>query len=103
MANWISGAIKHPGALHKMLHVPAGEKIPASKMAAARHSKNPLERRRAALAKTLSGFHHGKGGPKKEEEGEKEDKNETRAQERAEEKNEADGKGGPKKCPTCGK
>lgn len=56
---WISGAIKHPGALHKMLHVPQGEKIPAKKMAAARHSSNPLERKRANLAKTLSHLHKG--------------------------------------------
>lgn len=59
--NWIAGAIKHPGALHKMLGVPQGQKIPASKLAAARKSSNPLMRRRAILAKTLSKF-HGKGG-----------------------------------------
>lgn len=50
---WIAGAIKHPGALHKSLGVPAGEKIPAKKLAKAEHSKNPLLRKRAALAKTL--------------------------------------------------
>lgn len=55
---WISGAIKHPGALHKALHVPAGEKIPAKKLAKAEHSKNPTLRKRANLAKTLKGFHH---------------------------------------------
>jgi hypothetical protein len=55
---WISGAIKHPGALHKSLHVPAGQKIPAKKLAKAEHSKNPLMRKRASLAKTLSHFHH---------------------------------------------
>ena len=63
MANWIAGAIKHPGALHKELHVPAGQKIPANKLAKASHSTNPTERKRAILAKTLSHFHHGKGGP----------------------------------------
>lgn len=51
--NWMSGAVKHPGALHKQLGVPQGQKIPASKLAAAAHSSNPLERRRAALAKTF--------------------------------------------------
>jgi len=54
--NWIKGAIKHPGALHKQLGVPAGKKIPAAKLAAAARSKNPTERRRANLAKTLKGM-----------------------------------------------
>jgi|SRR5208337_2056686 len=54
---WIQGAIKHPGALHKELHVPAGEKIPAKKLAKAAHSSNPTLARRANLAKTLGGFH----------------------------------------------
>lgn len=53
---WIAGAIKHPGALHKQLGVPAGKKIPAAKLAAAVRSKNPTERKRANLAKTLKGF-----------------------------------------------
>ena len=53
---WIQGAIKHPGALHKALHVPAGQKIPAAKLEKAAHSKNPTMRKRAALAKTLKGF-----------------------------------------------
>ncbi len=50
---WIAGAIKHPGALHRSLGVPQGEKIPASKMKAALHSRNPMTRKRAALAQTL--------------------------------------------------
>lgn len=54
---WISGAIKHPGALHRALHVPDGEKIPAKKLEKASHSDNPTMRRRAALAKTLKGMH----------------------------------------------
>jgi hypothetical protein len=53
---WISGAIKHPGALHKTLGVPAGKKIPAKKLEKAEHSKNPTTRKRAALAKTLKSF-----------------------------------------------
>lgn len=60
MANWIAGAIKHPGALHKELGVPEGKKIPAKKLAKASHSSNPTLRRRANLAKTLKGFHHGR-------------------------------------------
>ncbi len=51
--NWIKGAIKHKGALHKELGVPEGEKIPAKKLAQAAKSKNPTERKRANLAKTL--------------------------------------------------
>lgn len=54
--NWIAGAIKKPGALHKELGVPQGKKIPASKLKAAEHSKNPTERKRANLAETLKGF-----------------------------------------------
>lgn len=30
--NWIAGAIKHPGALHKDLGVPMGKKIPEGKL-----------------------------------------------------------------------
>ena len=56
--NWISGAIKKPGALHKQLGVPQGEKIPAKKLAVA--AKKPgKEGQRARLAKTLKGFHRG--------------------------------------------
>ena len=51
--NWISGAIKHKGALHKSLGVPAGEKIPEKKLEKAEHSKNPTLRKRANLAETL--------------------------------------------------
>lgn len=57
---FIANAIKHPGALHRHLGVPEGEKIPAEKLAAAQHSKNPTIRREASLAHTLSGFHHHK-------------------------------------------
>jgi hypothetical protein len=38
--------------------VPQGEKIPAAKLAKARHSENPRVRRMAGLAKTLKGMHH---------------------------------------------
>ena len=54
--NWIAGAIKHKGALHKELHVKEGEKIPEKKLEKAEHSKNPLEKKRANLAKTLKSF-----------------------------------------------
>lgn len=58
--HFIQNAIKHPGALHRHLGVPEGEKIPQSKLEAARNSINPTVRREAALAHTLSGFHHTK-------------------------------------------
>lgn len=57
--HWIQGAIKHKGALHKELGVPEGKAIPEKKLEKAAHSKSPLERRRAALAETLKGFHKG--------------------------------------------
>ena len=55
--HWIQGAIKHKGALHKELGVPQGQKIPAAKLAKAAKSSNPVERKRAAFAKELKGFH----------------------------------------------
>jgi hypothetical protein len=55
---WIAGAVKHPGALHKQLGVPQGEKIPEKKLSKAAHSSNPLLAKRAHLAQTLKGFHH---------------------------------------------
>lgn len=58
--NWIAGAIKHPGALHRELGVKEGEKIPARRLASA--AKKPgVEGRRARLAETLRGLHHKKG------------------------------------------
>lgn len=54
---WIAGAIRHPGALRKSLHVKEGEKIPAKKLEKAAHSDNPTLRRRAALAQTLKKLH----------------------------------------------
>jgi len=53
---WIAGAIKHPGALHKQLSVPQGQKIPKKKLAAAAGKGGKLGHR-ARLAQTLAGFH----------------------------------------------
>jgi len=50
---WIQGAIKHPGALRKSLHVKKGEKIPTKELKMAEHSRNALTRKRARLADTL--------------------------------------------------
>jgi len=55
--HWIAGAVKHPGALHRELHVPQGEKIPAKKLAKAAHSDNPKLAKRARLAETLKSLH----------------------------------------------
>ena len=56
MANWIKGAIKHPGALKKELGVKADEKIPAEKLKKAEHAKGK-EGRRARLAMLLEKMH----------------------------------------------
>ena len=52
---WIAGAIKHPGALHRELGVPQGQKIPAKKLAKAAKAGGKLGKR-ARLAQTLKGF-----------------------------------------------
>lgn len=55
---WIQEAIKKPGALRKSLGIKKGEKIPASKLKKAEHSKNPKTAKRARLAETLKRMHH---------------------------------------------
>jgi hypothetical protein len=53
--DWISGAIKRPGALHKALGVPKGTKIPAGKLAKAAATGGRVGKE-ARLAETLKGF-----------------------------------------------
>ncbi len=53
---WIQGAIKKPGALHKQLGVPMGEKIPEKKIQAAEKKGGKLGKR-AHLAETLKKMH----------------------------------------------
>lgn len=53
--NWIAGAIKKPGQLHKDLGVPQGQKIPAGKLKAAAKKSGKVGQR-ARLAETLQGF-----------------------------------------------
>ena len=53
--NWIQGAIKKPGALHRQLGVPMGEKIPAGKLEKASKAPGKLGQR-ARLAMTLKGM-----------------------------------------------
>ncbi|MGH9527675.1 MAG: hypothetical protein ACRD2F_13435 [Terriglobales bacterium] len=53
---WIQGSIKHPGALHRQLHIPRREKIPRRILEKFRHARGTLGRRvREAL--TLESFH----------------------------------------------
>lgn len=54
MAGWIQGAIKHPGALHRDLGVPQGQKIPKGKLAkAVEGAEGPKVAQRARLAEQL--------------------------------------------------
>ena len=55
--NWIKGAIKKPGALHRDLDVPQGEKIPAGKLKAAAKEGGKIGQR-ARLAQTLKKMHN---------------------------------------------
>lgn len=54
--NWIAGATRNKGALHRALGVPQGTKIPAKKLNAAASNGSPKVKKEAALAKTLKGF-----------------------------------------------
>lgn len=55
-ANWIAGAISHPGALHEDLGVPQGQKIGHARLLAA--AKQPgVIGERARLALTLGKMH----------------------------------------------
>lgn len=56
MANWIAGAIKKPGALHRSLGVPKGKKIPVEAIRAAARKGGKLGKR-ATIALTLRSFH----------------------------------------------
>ena len=55
MKKWIQEAIpkSHKGRLKEKLGVPKDEKIPAKKLEKAEHSKSPVMRREANLARTL--------------------------------------------------
>lgn len=53
--NWIAGAIKKPGALHKELGIKEGKKIPSKTLAKAAKAGGKLGKR-AKLAETLKGF-----------------------------------------------
>jgi hypothetical protein len=55
-ANWMQGAVKHPGALHRELGVPEGKKIPHAKLEKAENSNNPKIRKQAQLAETFKKY-----------------------------------------------
>ena len=58
MADWIKGAIKHPGSLHKEMGIPEGKKIPESRLKKAASAGGKLGKR-ARLAETLKGLRKG--------------------------------------------
>jgi len=58
MANWIAGAIKHPGALRKTAGVKEGKNIPKKKLASMA-KKRGVTGRRARLAQTLAKLRKG--------------------------------------------
>lgn len=54
---WNPGGEK--GKLHRELGISEDKKIPAKRLEAAAHSKNPEVRRDAIRAKTMKKWHHG--------------------------------------------
>ncbi len=56
--NWIQGAIKKPGALHKQMGVPMGKKIPTGKLKTAAGKGGKIGAR-ARLAMTLKKMNKG--------------------------------------------
>ena len=61
--HWMEKAFsKNKGKLHRKLHVKQGQKIPASKLAKAKHASDPEERKEANLAAISKRYgKHGKG------------------------------------------
>lgn len=54
--HWIQKAVKKPGALHKELNVPQGQKIPQKKLNKAK-AAGGKEAKQANLAETLKKLH----------------------------------------------
>jgi hypothetical protein len=59
MGDWIKGAVRNKGALHRALGIPEDKPIPKSKLEEAGRSKDPRIRRMAHLAETLKGLNRG--------------------------------------------
>lgn len=55
----------HKGKLHREIGVPEGEKIPAKKLEAAKHSSDPEIKRDAIRADTMKHWDHGAAKRKK--------------------------------------
>ena len=51
--NWIAGAVKNKGGLHRSLGIPEGQKIGAKRIEKATHSSDERTAREARLAETL--------------------------------------------------
>ena len=59
--NWIAGATKNKGGLHRATGTPSGSKIPAKKLAkASAGGFGPKAKKEAALARTLGKLRGGK-------------------------------------------
>ena len=58
MANWIAGAVKNKGGLHRALGIPQGKKIPKKKLAVKSTDSTKMKRMKN-LAKTLMKMHGG--------------------------------------------
>jgi hypothetical protein len=58
MGNWIQGAIKNKGGLHKALGISQGKKIPASKLKKKKGDSTHMMRMKN-LARTLAKMHGG--------------------------------------------
>lgn len=55
MKKWIGGAVQHPGALHEMLGIPQGQKIPDDVLSDAAHAGGKLGQR-ARFAENMKGL-----------------------------------------------
>lgn len=64
MANWMKGAVKKPGALHRELGVPEGQDIPKGELQQAATKGGTLGKR-ARLAQTFAKFRPGKSSSKR--------------------------------------
>lgn len=52
---WMQDVHPKKGALHKEMHIPGDKKIPTKKLEKAKHSENPLLKKRATLALNYRG------------------------------------------------
>lgn len=61
---WVKKADFHPsgekGKLHRELGIPESQKIPAARLAAAAHSRDPEVKRDAIRAETMKKWNHGR-------------------------------------------